>query len=708
MMLNDTLESKQKIRVLLLEDEKLDAEMILRQLRQTKFEPEWKRVETQSAFLAALDEFVPQLILADYNLPQFDGLTALSILRERGFDTPFILISGTVGEEIAVSAIKNGADDYLLKDRLARLGFAVAHALENKQIRDERKQAEIELLNSEERWRFALEGAGAGVWDWNVQTGEVVFSKRWMDLYGYAEREFPNRIEEWEKRIHPEDIPRVMADIQAYFDEKTPAFVNEHRILCKSGDWKWVFSRGMLISRSEDGKPLRVIGTHTDITERKQAEQTIWSQANFDPLTGLPNRYMFHNRLEQEIKKAHRTKQPLALLFLDLDRFKEVNDTLGHAVGDALLKEAAERLCSSVRDTDTVARLGGDEFTIILSDLDNFSRVETIAEDILQKISIPFRLGEELAYVSASIGITLYPEDAFEIDALLKNADQAMYAAKNLGRNRHHYFTPSMQEAAQRRMRLTLDLRSALAQKQFWIAYQPIVELATGSIRKAEALIRWQHPSRGLIGPNEFIPISEDTGLIVDIGEWAFREAAKQAKHWRTLIHPEFQISVNKSPVQFNVTNDTHAAWVDYLTRLGLPGQSITVEITERLLLDADTTIIDKLLGFRDAGIQVALDDFGTGYSSLSYLKKFNIDYLKIDQSFVRNLSPNSDDMVLCEAIIVMAHKLGMQAIAEGVETEEQKELLIKAGCDYAQGWLFSEALPAKEFEERFKNKSVE
>jgi len=702
-MLNDTINKQQKIRVLLLEDEKLDAEMIIRQLRQAKIEPEWKRVETESTFLAALDEFAPDLILADYNLPQFDGLTALSLLRERGLDTPFILISGTVGEEIAVSAIKHGADDYLLKDRLVRLGFAVAHALESKQIRDERKQAEIELLNSEERWRFALEGAGAGVWDWNVQTGEVVFSKRWMDLYGYAEKEFPNRIEEWEKRVHPEDLKRVLSDVEVYFDGKTSVFANEHRMLCKSGEWKWIFSRGMLISRTEEGEPLRMIGTHTDITERKLAEQTIWTQANFDPLTGLPNRYMFHNRLEQEIKKAHRAKQPLALMFLDLDRFKEINDTLGHAVGDALLKEAAERICGSVRETDTIARLGGDEFTIILSDLDNFSRVETIAGDILQKLSTPFQLGDEVVYVSASVGITLYPEDATKIEALLKNADQAMYAAKSLGRNRHHYFTPSMQQAAQGRMRLTLDLRNALAQKQFWVAYQPIVELATGSIHKAEALIRWQHPSRGLIAPNEFIPISEDTGLIVEIGEWVFREAAEQVKQWRTSIHPEFQVSVNKSPVQFSVANDTHAAWVKYLKQLGLPGQSITIEITERLLLDADAGIIEKLLGFRDAGIQVALDDFGTGYSSLSYLKKFNIDYLKIDQSFVRNLSSSSDDMVLCEAIIVMAHKLGMRAIAEGVETEEQKNLLIKAGCDYAQGWLFAEALPAKEFEKLLK-----
>ncbi|HTP07455.1 MAG TPA: EAL domain-containing protein [Anaerolineae bacterium] len=453
---------------------------------------------------------------------------------------------------------------------------------------------------------------------------------------------------------------------------------------------------------NEDGSVHRRVALFSDITKMKESEDLIWQQANYDALTQLPNRRMFHDRLEQELKKAHRAAQSIALMFVDLDRFKEVNDTLGHGMGDILLKDTAQRLSSCVRESDTVARLGGDEFTLILGELDDPGIVERIAQDMLRKLAEPFQLRDEIAYISASIGITMYPDDATSIDELLKNADQAMYAAKQQGRNRHHYFTPSMQRAAQTRLRLANDLRAALTENQLRVVYQPIVELATGAIHKAEALIRWQHPTRGFISPAEFIPIAEDTGIIIDIGNWVFRQSAYQAAHWRTLHHPAFQISVNKSPVQFRNDRSSYKGWLDQLGDLSLPRQSIVIEITEGLLLNADAIVEDKLLKFRDAGMQVAIDDFGTGYSSLSYLKKFDIDYLKIDQSFVRNLAAHSDDLALCEAIVVMAHKLGVKVIAEGVETVEQRELLAAAGCDYAQGYLFSRPVPAEEFEQLF------
>lgn len=448
-----------------------------------------------------------------------------------------------------------------------------------------------------------------------------------------------------------------------------------------------------------DGSVHRRVALFSDINEKKKSEEIVWRQANFDSLTGLPNRSMFNDRLEVEIKKSSRTGQPLALLFLDLDRFKEVNDTLGHAMGDVLLKDAAQRLLSCVRETDTVARFGGDEFTIILGELDGAINVERIAFAILRKLAEPFRLGNEIVYISASIGITFYPEDALAIDMLLKNADQAMYAAKQQGRNRFSYFTPALQATAIARMWLATELRSALAENQFRLVYQPIVEMATGITRKAEALIRWQHPTRGLINPAEFIPVAEETEIIIDIGEWVFRQAVRQVARCREIIDPDFQISINKSPVQFRSTKAALANWFDYLRAGGLSGQSIVVEITEGMLMEADAALNDKLIAFRDAGIQVALDDFGTGYSSLSYLKKFDIDYLKIDQSFVRNLAPDSDDLALCEAIIVMAHKLGMKVIAEGVETREQWDLLAAAGSDYAQGFLFARPMPPQEFE---------
>ena len=466
----------------------------------------------------------------------------------------------------------------------------------------------------------------------------------------------------------------------------------------KDGAYFWVNSTIVPVL-DEKGIPTQYISICTDITKHKSDEETIQHQANFDPLTQLPNRRLLRDRIEQEIKISTRSGLPMALLFIDLDNFKDINDTLGHDMGDILLKEAAQRLSSCVREADTVARMGGDEFTVILGELDDLGGVDRIAQNILGKLADPFQLMNEVAYISASIGITLCPADATEVDALLKNADQAMYAAKHHGRNRFSYFTSSMQDAAQNRMRLASDLRSALDDNQFRVFYQPIVELATGAIHKAEALIHWQHPKRGLVTPTEFIPIAEDTGMIINIGNWVFREAAYHAGRWRASHCPDFQISVNMSPIQLNSGNSIPAIWFNHLQKAGLPGKCIVVEITEGLLLDASTDVTDQLLEFRDAGIEVSLDDFGTGYSSLSYLKKFDIDYLKIDQSFVSNLAPGSDDMVLCEAIIVMAHKLGLKVIAEGVGTKLQRDLLTAAGCDYGQGFLFSKAIPAEEFE---------
>ncbi len=448
-----------------------------------------------------------------------------------------------------------------------------------------------------------------------------------------------------------------------------------------------------------DGSVHRYVALFSDITEKKQSEELIWHQANFDTLTDLPNRRMFHDRLQQEIMKSQRAKISLALLLIDLDKFKEVNDTLGHDMGDILLKEASRRLVNCVRASDTVARLGGDEFIVLLSELTENNHAENIAQKIIAQMAEPFHLGIEATYISASVGITLYPDDATSIEALMKNADQAMYLSKYQGRNRFSYFTPALQEAAQKRLSLTNELRGALAARQFEVYYQPIVELATGNIHKAEALIRWHHPERGMVSPADFIPLAEETGLILGIGDWVFKQAVQQAKQWRSRFHESFQISVNKSPVQFHDEASTCISWPAYLEQQGIPGQCVTVEITEGLLLNAESAINKKLLDFRDAGIQVSIDDFGTGYSSLSYLKKFDIDYLKIDQSFVRNLETDTSDQALCKAIIVMAHELGFKVIAEGVETEAQRTLLHAVGCDYGQGYLFSRPVPVQAFE---------
>ncbi|MBI5918227.1 MAG: PAS domain S-box protein [Nitrosomonadales bacterium] len=453
-----------------------------------------------------------------------------------------------------------------------------------------------------------------------------------------------------------------------------------------------------------DGLPHRRVGLFSDITEKKKSEEVIWQQANYDPLTQLPNRRMFHDRLEQEIKKARRTGAPLALFFIDLDHFKEVNDTLGHQVGDTLLIEAAQRIQTCVRETDTVARLGGDEFTIILPAQPDLEHIERIAQNIVAKLAEPYHLGEETAFVSASLGITFYPNDAQDADQLIRNADQAMYEAKSRGRNRCNYYTHSLQESALNRLRLINDLRGALAAGQLHVYFQPIVELKTGRIYKAEALLRWVHPTRGMIPPAEFIPLAEEVGLINEIGDWVFRESTKWARRWQGICPEGFQISVNNSPLQLMTDSSSKDAMIEQLSAPGLPRQSMAIEITEGMLLHENPTVLNTLLKFRDAGVQVVIDDFGTGYSALSYLKKFDIDYLKIDQAFVRNLETEPDDLALSEAIIVMAHKLGMKVIAEGIETEAQRDILHQAGCNLGQGFLFSHPIPAEEFEKLLRS----
>ena len=565
--------------------------------------------------------------------------------------------------------------------------------------RNRAEQAEQALREVESRWKLALESTGDGVWDWDIAGGVERISRRCKEMYGYSDDEMSDHPADLDALTHPQDKPAMLKDRSDHFEGRTETYHNEHRILCRDGSWKWILSRGMVISRDAQGHPLRMIGTHTDITTRKNAEALVWHQANFDMLTGLPNRRMLRDRLELEFKKVDREGKQMAILFVDLDHFKEVNDTLGHDAGDQLLIEAARRIRACVRESDTVARMGGDEFTLVLSALDDDGQLDRILQAVLSAMSSLFQIGTEQVYISSSIGITIYPGDGSGVETLFKNADQALYAAKDAGRNRFHFFTPALQDAAQNRVRLATDLRASLADNQFHLVYQPIVSLKDGSVHKAEALIRWQHPTRGLISPCEFIPVAESTGLIVDIGEWVFRVAAAQVAVWRGRYDPTFQLSINKSPAQFHNDAGRQHAWVQHLSAIGLPGNAVAVEITEGLLLDTSSSVADQLLDLRQSGIQVSLDDFGTGFSSLAYLQRFEIDYLKIDQSFVRNLVPGGTELALCKAIIVMAHELGMQVVAEGVETPVQRDLLVGAGCDFGQGYLFARPMPVAQFD---------
>ncbi len=566
----------------------------------------------------------------------------------------------------------------------------------------------VELTEANDRLRAQnaemtstmLNTLSEGVYATDMQ-GQVIFINASMEgIIGWKEAEV---------------IGRKMDDLIFHSHQDGTSFLPEERLLRRvlsdgnftAGEEYCVHRDGRFIPVSFRANPLKqngkIIGALVsiiDITEKKKSMEMIWTQANIDVLTGLPNRRMFYDRMDQEIKKSQRSGQSLALFSIDLDKFKEVNDTFGHPVGDMLLVQAAQRIQGCVRASDTVARLGGDEFTVILPTLSDAAHIERAAQDIITKLAEPYHLGQEIAYVSASIGITLYPVDALNVEQLTKNADQAMYVAKNEGRNRFSYFTTSLQNAALTRMALAKDLRSAVEEHQFAAYFQPIIDLATGRIQKAEALLRWQHPKRGMVSPMEFIPLAEEAGLINEIGNWIFKESVRWARRWVDLYQNDFQISVNMSPVQFRSQGNLYeTAWLDHLRELGLSGRHIVIEITEGLLLHAERKILEKLLKFRDAGIQVAIDDFGTGYSSLAYLKRFCIDYLKIDKVFVQNLETDANDVVLVEAIIAMAHKLGIKVTAEGIETDGQKQMLMDMGCDYGQGYLFSRPVPPLEFE---------
>ena len=581
------------------------------------------------------------------------------------------------------------------------MALVLAAAVHFSLLARERKRALDAIRKGEQRFRTMFEASPLGIALIDSVSYEYRdLNLRYLDIVGRSQHEL--RAGKWLDIAHPDDAAAIKAQMAQLTAGQSSGFKAASRLFRPNGDMVWVDISITVLDTEAASQPHHLCMIE-DVTAKKHSETLIWQQANFDALTQLPNRRMFHDRLAHDIVVCQRERSSLAVLFIDLDHFKEVNDTLGHHQGDILLVDAARRISACVRKSDTVARLGGDEFTVILSTLGQTERVERIAQQIIDSLRAPFALGQEQAFVSASIGITLYPDDALDIGDLLKHADQAMYAAKDAGRNRYSFFTPALHVAALNRMRLTNDLRGALAGEQFALYFQPIVHLESGRIHKAEALIRWNHPQRGLVSPLEFIPLAEASGLICGIGEWVFRESAQWVRRWRGEHHPDFQVSINQSPLEFQ-REEGYETWLGHLQSLELPGQSVVVEITEGLLLDANTAVSDKLLQLRDAGIQVALDDFGTGYSSLSYLKKFDIDYLKIDRSFTRNLAADSSDMALSGAIIVMAHKLGLKVIAEGVETPEQRDLLAAAGCDYGQGYLFAKPMPAEQFDAFLKS----
>ena len=513
--------------------------------------------------------------------------------------------------------------------------------------------------------------------------------------FGYMPEDFYSGKTPFSSIVHPEDRERVTREVQEYSISGVSKFQQEYRIVTSEGDVRWIDDRTK-VERDIDGNVTHYQGIVIDINDRKLAEERILHQAHFDSLTDLPNRFLALDRLSQLIIEAERNKERIAVLFLDLDDFKKINDTLGHETGDKLLIEAAERLRNVVRSVDTVGRLGGDEFIVLLGGIADITDASLVAENLLNSFRNAFRIGDRELLLTASIGITVYPDDGDSSSVLLRNADSAMYHSKDLGRNTYSYFTDTMNQGVSRRLALEEQIHGAMDRGEFRLCYQPQVAIGSNRVIGVEALLRWHNPALGEIPPVEFIPIAEQTGLIVSIGQFVLREALEVSNEWRQKYAQRLTVAVNLSPRQFRDPNLV-AFIEDAIRQSGSSGESLELEITEGVLMDSHSYTDDVLAALSSLGVGISMDDFGTGYSSLSYLRSYPFDALKIDRSFINDITEDKADRELVNAIIAMAHGLGLKVVAEGVETKQQLELLAEQGCDFAQGYLFSRPVSAEE-----------
>lgn len=563
----------------------------------------------------------------------------------------------------------------------------------------ERKSSEEALRRSQERFELVARATSDAVWDWNLSTNEIWWNEGFQKLFGYKTEVIGSGLDSRIMRIHPDDSERVVHDIYRHIESRQSNWIDEYRFMRDDGSYAFVIDRGYVVYDGET--PVRMLGSMMDVTDRKSLEDQLTHQALHDPLTKIANRALFKNRVDHALTKIARSNSSLAVLFLDLDNFKSINDSLGHAAGDKLLVSVAERLQTCLRNADTAARLGGDEFAVLVESMYRSDEAIMIAERILAVFRQPFLLGGKMIHVGTSVGIAISPPERIDSEELLRNADLAMYMAKSEGKGRYAVFEAKMHEALMERIELEDELRNGIEQREFILHYQPILDLTSNTVIGMEALVRWNHPRLGLLAPMNFIPLAEETNLIVPLGEWIIAEACRQVQLWRNQYKGKMNVAVT---VNISIRQFVQAELVAIVSRAlknsGLPPSCLILEITESFMMQDTEATIAKLTELKKLGVRLAIDDFGTGYSSLSYLQRFPVDILKIDKSFVDKLGQGSEGNAVARAIIMMGDSLNLKTIAEGIEHPEQIDELQLLGCQSGQGYHFAEPLAVDAMQE--------
>jgi diguanylate cyclase (GGDEF)-like protein/PAS domain S-box-containing protein len=684
------------VRVLLAEDVPADAELELRELKRAGLRVRHLVADNEQAFERALREFVPDIILSDFSMPGFDGMAALAMARELTPETPFIFVSGTIGEEYAIRAMKNGATDYVLKTNLLRLPAAVERALAEAQERRDRLRTEVELELARERLTTIFNALPDALWSVDAKTRRYLYvSPAAKTVFGIEPEALMADPDLQAELIHVDDRPAVA---QAWDRiEEHGGFDLDYRIVRAGDQVRWINNRARVVGNSS-GSAERIDGLARDITEKVEQRERIAYLARYDALTGLPNRMLFHERLSQAIELAARDGQVLALALIDLERFKAINDTLGKQIGDRVLQEAGRRLQDAAGDTQRVARLGPDLFGLLFGQIGDAQEVARRIDAAARALfAAPLQADGREVRLAAKAGIAVFPDDGADADALLRNAEAALKRAKETG-ERYLFYAPEINARVSEQVELEHRLRKAVERGELFLHFQPKFDLATRRLVGVEALMRWRSPDGSLVSPAKFVPVLEQTGLIFEAGQQVLAAAKRTHADWKSRGLSAARIAVNVSALQLRRKSFV-ADVCEALGDLGADGGGVDLEVTESLLMHDVDASIGKLRELRDRGLRMALDDFGTGYSSLAYLAKLPLDTLKIDRSFVHGMTEHTDTTAIITTIISLAQALRLKVVAEGVETEQQAQLLRLLRCDQVQGFLFSPPLPAEKVE---------